>query len=60
MKETCYCNQLMGAPKDRKVYVHLYGCPQDGSRGEYARLPWYKKLLTTNPKKLYLEHFPKF
>lgn len=54
-QEKCRCKELM--PGHEIIFVHLYGCPEDYSIREYDTLPWYKKLLQTNPRKRYWEHF---
>ena len=58
-REKCQCARLMGRDETKPVRVHLFGCPEDGTREDYAKLPWYKRLFTTNPASIYLEHFPK-
>lgn len=57
MKEQCHCHFLLNMQEDRKIHIHLSGCPEDSDYQEYKKLPWYKKLFTRNPYNTYLSHF---
>lgn len=48
----CTCrDELMIDPKEALV-IHLVWCPKGYTVRDYDDLPWYKKILTTNPRKL--------
>lgn len=51
----CCCKQILGI---ERIYIHLSGCPtRTEDYEEYNNLPWYLKLITKNPRDIYLEHF---
>lgn len=58
-KDKCYCREILyndfGYKHDRIIY-HLSGCPENPETKKYNKLPWYKKILKTNPKSFYEEH----
>lgn len=47
----CRCNEIMG--RTGVIYMHLSGCEEDWETQEYDRLPWWKRILTFNPRHLY-------
>lgn len=51
----CLCALMLDIPKERLV-MHLMGCPEDWHTKEYEAMPWWKKLLTGNPAKIYKIH----
>ncbi len=51
--EECICKkdlEFHGMPI-KEVRVHLSWCPKSYVVKDYDKLPWYKKLFQTNPRK---------
>ena len=46
-KDKCICKYWIC---NKKIYVHLAWCPESYVVKDYDALPWYKKLLTSNPR----------
>lgn len=40
----------------KTLSLHLYGCPKSYTTKDYENLPWYKKILTSNPRSIYEIH----
>lgn len=40
----------------RPLIIHLMGCPEDSWSKEYEALPWWKKMFSVNPARLYNMH----
>lgn len=49
----CQCKEILGI---ERIYLHLNGCYEDYSMRDYEALSWWKRVFTTNPRKIYEIH----